>query len=679
MVYGRYQEIKMKPRNLRVKSLWTAVAFVPAMLVAPALFADEHEHKAPSTSGHQSTPSHSAPSTSHSAPSGGSHTPPSTPHTQSAPQSHTPSNGSGGYNPGNSHQGGASNPGANTNNRPGGYNPGNRTPSTPSTNTAPGNRTPGYNPGNNTNNRPGGGYNPGNNTNNRPGGGYNPGTNTNNRPGGGYNPGTNTNNRPGGYNPGNNSNNRPGGTYNPGGNRPGGMNTGGNRPGPSTFHAPAGAVSHARPGGGMTYAHNGATYNTDSRGHLASYSRPGAEARFGNNGRISSAHFTRPDHSNVYVNRGPRGERTVVTVRPGGTRIVSYGPRAGFYERAVIGRPGYVSRTYIYGGRPYARVYRVYGWRGVTYYRYVPPVYYAPAFYGWAWAPWRAPIVFSWGWRRDPWFGFYGGYFAPAPVYPTASLWLTDYLLAENLRLAYESQQAAMQQPGGYPPPQQDAYPPPQNGAVTLTPEVKAAIAEEVRQQLEAERAAAAGGQPQGGYNQPTNGYPPPQQPGQPGQPGYTPTGGDVPPPALDPKQRIFVVSTNLDVTATGGQGCALTPGDIILRTGDQPVNGNRIGVSVLSSKPGDCPVNSATDIEVAALQEMHNQFREQVDTGMRQLAENQGKNGLPPAPPANPRQVPDGQAPPEQASTVEQALAQQQADANQAEQEVQQAANSAQ
>src|SRR5205085_9042130 len=108
-------------------------------------------------------------------------------------------------------------------------------------------------------------------------------------------------------------------------------------------------------------------------------------------------------------------------------------------------------------------------------------------------------------------------------------------------------------------------------------------------------------------------------------------------------------------------------------------VEGGRIGVSVLSSKPGDCPVNSATDLDVVALQEMHNQFREHIDTGLKQLADNSGKNGLPPAPPANPRTVAEGQAPPDQASTVQDALLRQQADANQAEQEVQQAANIAQ
>jgi hypothetical protein len=675
----------MKLRYMREKTLWTALAFVLAILVMPALFADEQKRTVPNTGGHNSTPqTHSAPAT-RSAPTHtpAQHTAPPS-HNNPTPQTHTPPagggthnpSGSGGYNParttnspgGGTHTPSTTNPGG-TGNRNPGYNPGGtHTPSMPAgtPNAAgSGNRNPGYNPGG-AGNRNSGGNNPGGTGTRNPG--YNPG---------GNNPGGNTGNRNPGYNPAGTTNRNPGGNtgnrnsgYNPGGNT-GNRNPGG--PSRTPFRPPTGAQASSRPGGGMSYAHNGATYHTDPRGQLTHYSRPGAEARFSNSGRVSYAHFSRPDHSQVYVNRGPRGERTIVTVRADRSRVVSYGPRYGYYERPLGGRPGYVSRTFVYGGRPYVHVYHSYGWRGVTYYRYVPPVYYAPAFYGWAWSPWRAPIVFGWGWRRDPWFGFYGGYFTPAPVYPTASLWLTDYLLAENLRLAYESRQAALQ--SGQPAPPPEEYQ--QQGAapVTLTPEIKAAIAEEVRQQLEAERAAASAPQQGGGYNQPTGGYPPQQQ--APG--GYAPTGGEAPPPALDPKQRIFVVSTNLDVTVVGGQGCALTPGDIILRTGDTVVNGSRVGVSVLSSKPGDCPCNSATEVDLVALQEMHNQFREQIDSGMKQLAENQGKNGLPPAPAAGPRLVAEGQAPADQASTVEQALAQQQSDASQAEQEVQQAANSAQ
>jgi hypothetical protein len=626
---GHNQENKMKSSEKREKALGIAMACMLAFLVAPGLFGDDKKPTTSNTSGH-TTQTHAAPQQ------------------HSAPPRSMPSGG-----------GGA----AHSNSTPVHSNPNNRN-STPSTNV---NRTPTYNPGNRTttggnNTNPGGTH-----TNNSPN--YNPGNrNTGNNPS--YNPGNRNaggNSTPN-YNPGNRNNNP---SFNPG-NRGGGNNSygPGNNSGNRAWHAPQGATASNRPGGGMTYTHGNTQYRTNQSGQLTHVSRPGADARFNNNGHIASAHFTRPDHSQVYVNRGPRGERTVVTVRADHTRVVSYGPRRGYMERPMVGRPGYISRTYVVGGRSYVRVYHTYYYRGFAYYRYVPPVYYAPAFYGWAYSPWVRPVYYRWGWFGTPWFGFYGGYFAPAPYYPTASLWLTDYLLAENLRLAYESQQQAaanaQYQQQYQQPPQQ--YP--QNSQVTLTPEVKAAIAEEVRQQLEAER-AAAGQAP--GPGQPTGGYGQPQQPG-----GYSQTaqtGGDVAPPALDPKQRIFVVSSNLDV-AVAGQGCSLTPGDIILRTGDSVGSDGTIGVSVLSSKPGDCPVNSAASVDVAALQEMHNQFREQIDAGMQQLAQNQGQGGLPAAPPAGARNFAEGQAPADSAQSVQSALMQQQTDAGQAETELQQAVN---
>ena len=145
---------------------------------------------------------------------------------------------------------------------------------------------------------------------------------------------------------------------------------------------------------------------------------------------------------------------------------------------------------------------------------------------------------------------------------------------------------------------------------------------------------------------------------------------------ALDPKQRIFVVSSSFAVSS-GGQDCGLTPGDIIVRTSDQVSPNNTVNVSVLSSKPGDCPMNAVGDVEVAQLQEMHNQFQDHVDTGLKQLADGQGKGGLPPGPPPQARPSPDGVASPDSGPTVEAALQQQQQDANQALAEVQQAAGS--
>jgi hypothetical protein len=362
------------------------------------------------------------------------------------------------------------------------------------------------------------------------------------------------------------------------------------------------------------------------------------------------------------VNRGLRGGRETIVERPGGVRTVTYGRNRGYVERPISRLGGYVSRTYVVGGRSYVRVYRPYYYHGVHYYRYVPAFYYHPMFYGWAFNPWPRPVVFAWGWGPAPWFGFYGGYFAPAPVYPFAALWLTDFLLAEDLRLAYqahreyeqEQQAAAAQQP------------PPPSGEVTLSPEVKAAIADEVRQQIAAEQAAAEQpGQP----SQPPepNAPPPTAQPSQPPEPNAPPptAGNEVPPPALDPNQRMFVVSENQDVVE-GGQPCALTPGDVIYRTGDTLIDGNKVAVNVLTSKAGDCPANSSTEMDVNVLQEMHNDFRAQIDSGLQTLSKNQGQKGLPSGPTPGAVPVPEGTAPPDSGAAA--AVAQQQQDADQAE-----------
>ncbi|MFZ3211984.1 MAG: hypothetical protein WA188_10745, partial [Terriglobales bacterium] len=133
-----------------------------------------------------------------------------------------------------------------------------------------------------------------------------------------------------------------------------------------------------------------------------------------------------------------------------------------------------------------------------------------------------------------------------------------------------------------------------------------------VKEQLAAEQAAAAAQ---------ANGAPPPQQ------------GANVPPPALDPAHRVFIVDSNLDITTADGGECGVTPGDIILRTGDNVVDGTKVEVSVQSSKAGDCNIGANGRVEVADLQEMQNNFRQQMDTGLKQLADNQGKNGLPAAP----------------------------------------------
>jgi hypothetical protein len=418
--------------------------------------------------------------------------------------------------------------------------------------------------------------------------------------------------------------------------------------GVASFHPPAGATARHAANGGMTYSHAGTSYNTDRNGRLSSVSRPGMETRYGSNGKVLSAHFDRPGGSQMNLTRGVRGERRIETVRDDHTRVVSWAPHAGYVERPL--RPGYVSRTYMTGGRTYLRVYRTYSFRGVAYYGYVPSVHYGPRFYGWAWNPWPAPAAFTWGWHDSPWLGSYGGYFVPSPVYPTAALWLTDYLLAEYLQSAWENRQAAMADQQGALQDEPSPLPPAgPNGSVVLTPEIKQAIADEVKLQLAAEYAEA---------NRPV--------------PQAAPLAGNEAPTVLDPNLRIFVVSTSFAVNANG-QDCDLTPGDIIKRTNNAMISArNTVNVTVLSSKPGDCPAKSAAEVDVATLQEMLNQFQDHVDSGLRVLADNQGKGGLPASPPPEAKVSPDGTAPEDSLESVDSALTRQQQDANQALQELQ-------
>jgi hypothetical protein len=361
----------------------------------------------------------------------------------------------------------------------------------------------------------------------------------------------------------------------------------------------------------------------------------------------------------MQINHGLRGERQIVTVRPDHSRLVSMGPHRGYVERPYIVRGGrtYIQRTYVVNNVTYTRVYRSYYYGGVRYYAYVPPFYFHPIFYGWVYNPWRVPVYYRWAWfvTPPPWYVYWGPYFAPAPVYPTAAFWLTDFLLAENLRLAYEAgreAEANAQAQANQPPPEAYQPPPPapqgQGYTTQITPELKQAIAEEVRAQLAAEQQGASAS---------------PQQP--------APTSTEAPPAALDPAQRLFVVSSNLAVPAINGQDCELTPGDIITRLDDTPDNNSRVRASVSSSKGNDCRIGSTLMVQVSDLQEMHNQFQEQVDSGLKTLADNSGKGGLPPAPDTGTTAGEVPLPPPE--ANVGSALQAQQREADQTEKQVQQ------
>jgi hypothetical protein len=169
-------------------------------------------------------------------------------------------------------------------------------------------------------------------------------------------------------------------------------------------------------------------------------------------------------------------------------------------------------------------------------------------------------------------------------------------------------------------------------------------ITEEVKQELAAEQQQASAGQ-------------------------QAAAGGDETPKALDPSFTVFIVSSNLDITDDNGQECELTPGDVITRTSDTPGSDNKVSVQVNSSKKEDCAGGTNGQVDVSDLQEMYNHFHELMDSGLKSLAENSGKGGLPKAPDTS---TTAGEVPaPAADDSVESDLQAQQTEADQVEQQV--------
>lgn len=298
------------------------------------------------------------------------------------------------------------------------------------------------------------------------------------------------------------------------------------------------------------------------------------------------------------IRHEPNGIRRVEVVRPGNRVIVATGRNHGYIQRPLIfSNRSFVQRTYISRGVIFTRVYRPVIYRGIRVNIYTPVRYYRPAFYMWAYNPWPRPIVFTWGWGRAPWYGFYGGYFVPYPTYSSPVFWLTDFLISATLEAAYEDRIAAMA-----------TAPPPYRVVQTeLTPQVKQYIADEVRRQIDMERAES---QNVANYS-----------------------ASEVPPMFADNTRHTFVVSNALLVNS-GSRQCTLSEGDVIQTLGVPPVNSPVADASVLASKPAECGKGSVVSIQIPDLQEMQNYMRETVERGLGDLQARGGQAGLPALPP---------------------------------------------
>jgi len=342
----------------------------------------------------------------------------------------------------------------------------------------------------------------------------------------------------------------------------------------------------------------------------------------------------------------------------GQVRVVRYGSSlSGTVERSI--RPGFTSRTFVSGGHVlYTRVYQDHVWhqfgRAFAYETFVPAVRYPAVYYGWALAAWPRPVTYSWGWYAQPWYPTYGVLFTPYPVYTSPDLWMTDYIIAQNMQMAYQAQATAppvQPSPLWAPAPQApatdssvaapaappgDPAPAAQPGDTQLapqsseapstpvapppavTPQIKAQLDAQIKVQLQEQQTAET-------------------------MPATLTTQST--PPALRASHVFFEVVQPLDVPTAQGH-CSLGPNDYIKRTGGMSSDDWMIPVVVELSRPSDCPEGLATRIGLNDLNAMENEQEAQVLQAMQAASASMGPNGPPSG--AYPTLVADGNATPD-------------------------------
>jgi hypothetical protein len=337
------------------------------------------------------------------------------------------------------------------------------------------------------------------------------------------------------------------------------------------------------------------------------------------------------------------------------------------YGKALTGvveyptKSGYLNRTYVQAGHVlYARVYRRNTYQrfghAFSYETLVPGIAFGTAYYAWATRRWSAPVSYRWGWETEPWHKAFGSDFTPYQDYTSLDEWLTDYLVAQNLRNAYESWQAENQRPYWDEPddgrrpyweeasatdtPAQSASarpnsskkhgpasntragsqsrPPGQDSPAPLSGDIKAKLNRQIKRQLIERQTHAAT------------------------------SGDDDLPESLKPGHTLFRVNTALDVPSKGsGQYCSLRTNDYIERIGDMDENG-MVAVKVEVGAVSDCAVGLTTNVSVNDLEAMEGEQQQALTDALLAASKNMGgSQGLPQAPATTPVLLAAGQARP--------------------------------
>jgi hypothetical protein len=379
-----------------------------------------------------------------------------------------------------------------------------------------------------------------------------------------------------------------------------------------------------------------ATFHTPvPKGSHESKAPNGAAVRTRADGTRSDIHDPK---RGMDIHHGLTGNRRVSVERPDHTRIVAERGGRGYVQHPYsFHGHDFGQRTFYDHGRAYDRFYGRYPYHGGYLEVYTPARFYPVGFYGYAYAPWAAPVPYAWGWGAAPWYGYYGAYYSPYPVYAAPNYWLADFVIAASLAAAFEAGAATADASPIAAAPWLDASPllsatrwthtarwladqlieSAAADSLSVTPmsaDVKQAVAEEIKAAVERERnqAQAGAAQEDGASDQ-----------------------NSIAQLLIDGQTHVLVAGSDLDLTSTAGPECALSQGDVIKVAGVLPDGVDTVNATILASK-GDkeCVVNESVVVAISDLQEMQNHMREQVDEGLDQLQKTQGKNGLPAAPP---------------------------------------------
>jgi hypothetical protein len=304
------------------------------------------------------------------------------------------------------------------------------------------------------------------------------------------------------------------------------------------------------------------------------------------------------------IHHGLDGSRSVIVERADHSRVV-VGRSYGMVQRPYMFHGNELAqRTYVVHGRAYSRLYARFLYHGVSLEVYAPTQYYPVGFYSWANKPWPSSVTYSWGWTSDPWYSYYGFYFAPFLTYPNPDYWQTDFLLAQTLQSAYSTQIGAYSAQAAFGP---------ETAAPVSAPELKEQIAAEVRSEVQQESLAAQ-----------ANAV----------DPHAVPTYRGVAALLEDGHSHLLVVGRDLDVVDASGRECALTSGDVVQVRGPPAPDAINAYATVLASKGAlECARSARVTVALTDLQEMHNHMRETIDQGLEELRTKQGTDGLPPLP----------------------------------------------